>query len=356
MGYLLEKKRLADFLAALMATGSFAAPVRRKSDNVVVFEELRDKNDLKRLDFSVNPQFSGKKYFMPAYEELFTYDIETQKLTDRKLVPKRRILFGLRLCDLNAVKIQDALFLGGQYVDDHYRNARDHVVLVGWYCNTPPSQFCFCGSMELTNYYDLMLRDLPDVGSIYVDVGSPKGAALIQEAQAAAAGKALRLVERHEPIPKIETGKKLVTRDIRQHFDHPKWQEAADKKCLSCQRCTTMCPTCMCFDIYDETKEDLEHGSRKRTWDSCHSKDFTRVAGGHIFRPDRAARFKHRIYHKLVYYPEVFGTPMCTGCGRCIEHCPTRIDFVQIVNDIHAEAQAKAAGQRPQSSQPEAPR
>jgi len=112
MGYLLARNQLEAFLAALMAEGDFIAPVRRKSDGVVVFEKLDAEEDLTRLDFTTNPQFSGKKYFMPAYEELFDYDIKEQKITDHKLRLKPRILFGLRLCDLNAVRIQDRLFIG----------------------------------------------------------------------------------------------------------------------------------------------------------------------------------------------------------------------------------------------------
>jgi len=347
MGYLLARTKLLPFLAALMREGEFVAPVRRTSDDVVVFEKLEAEDDLDRLDFTTNPQFSGKKYFMPAYEELFDYDIKDQQVTDHKLRFKARILFGMRLCDLNAVKIQDRLFMGEQFTDDQYKAARDAVTLVGWYCNTPPSEFCFCSSMELTNYYDLMLREVKKGGKkggkgrtemIYVDVGTPKGQVLITRIMGKESGKALGLQEHTEPIPRIETTKRLATKDIRKHFDNPEWEKVANGKCLSCQRCTTMCPTCMCYDIYDKTAADLEHGTRERTWDSCHSKDFTRVAGNHVFRPSRTARFKHRIYHKVVYYPEVFGTPMCTGCGRCIEHCPTRIDFVEIINKIDAEA------------------
>ena len=332
MGYLLPEKRLNDFLGLLMTDASFVAPVRRKKDDVVVFEELESKQDFERLDFTVNPQFTAKKFFMPAYEQLFEYDMKNQKLTDKKIRVKQRILFGLRLCDLNAVKIQDDLFIGKQYLDDHYKAAREHIFLIGWYCNTPPSKFCFCESMDLTNYYDLMLRQLPDKkGFIYIDVGSPKGSILLEKA------KKLKLKEHHEPIPKIKTPKKLKTHDIRPFFESKEWEKVTNEKCLSCQRCTTMCPTCMCFDIYDTTKSDLQHGARERTWDSCHSKAFTEVAGGHVFRPSRVARFKHRIYHKLVYYPEVFGTPMCTGCGRCIEQCPTQIDFVELINKLEAK-------------------
>ncbi|MBR9693160.1 hypothetical protein GOV07_04510, partial [Candidatus Woesearchaeota archaeon] len=303
MGYLLPEKKLHDFLGLLMEDASFVAPVRRKKDDVVVFEELESKQDFDRLDFVVNPQFTAKKFFMPAYEKLFEYDMDNQKLTDKKIRIKERILFGLRLCDLNAVKIQDELFIGKQYTDDHYKAARENIFLVGWYCNTPPSKFCFCSSMRLTHYYDLMLRTLPGKkGYIYIDVGTPKGIHLIEKA------KKLKLKEHHEHIPPIKTKKHLKTHNIRPFFESAEWEKITDEKCLSCQRCTHMCPTCMCFDIFDSTQADLKHGTRERTWDSCHSKSFTEVAGGHVFRPSRVARFKHRIYHKIVYYPEIFGT------------------------------------------------
>ena len=145
----------------------------------------------------------------------------------------------------------------------------------------------------------------------------------------------MKLQESNDTIPPIKTQKHLDTHDIRRFFEHPEWKRTTEEECLSCQRCTTLCPTCMCFNIYDETRLDLRHGVRKRSWDSCHSLDFTRVAGGHVFRPDRTARFKHRVYHKITYYPEVFGSPMCTGCGRCIEQCPAQIDFVKIINDMN---------------------
>lgn len=342
MGYLLATGKLHDFLSLLMRSGSLVAPVRRKSDGVVVFEELASEEELGRLDFTTNPQFTAKRLFMPAYEELFEYDMDGQRITDHKLRPKPRILFGLRLCDLNAVRIQDRLFINDQFTDDQYRAARDAITLIGWYCNAPPSPFCFCGSMELANYYDLLLRELPGKDgaepAIHIDVGSPKGELLVAATRATKRGKALGLREHHEPIPKIETEKRLETKDIRKHFDDPEWARVVDERCLSCQRCTMMCPTCMCFDIYDKTAPDLRHGTRERTWDSCHSKEFTKVAGDHYFRPGRAERFKHRVYHKLVYYPEVFGSSMCTGCGRCIEHCPTGIDFVEIINALDAEA------------------
>lgn len=327
MGVKLPKKRLNEFLRRMMKERAFVAPVRREEDDVAVFEELAGPADLQRLEFGEVPQFTAKKFFMPAYETLFTYDTKQQKLVEKHVAAKPRVLFGLRLCDLNAVKIQDKLFLEDEYVDDHYKAARDNIYLVGWYCNEPPDpEHCFCESMGLTNYYDLMLREKHD--AIYVDVGSPRGAELL-------ASLRMRLEEHHEEIPQINTEKHLKTHDIRDFWEHPLWERVANEECLSCQRCTQMCPTCMCFDIYDANEQDLHTGERERTWDSCHNKEFTRVAGDHYFRPERAARFKHRVYHKVVYYPEVFGTSMCTGCGRCIKYCPPHIDFVEMINSIH---------------------
>ncbi len=334
MGYELPAAKLDDFLRRLRRLGGLVAPLKR-DDGVTVFQAVEHDDDLARLDLDTLPPFPAKKFLQPPTEELFSYDMATQQLTERHVEQQQRILFGLRLCDLNAIRITDRLFRTPKYTDDHYAAARDQLLLVGWYCNEPPGEHCFCGSMELENYYDLLLRPLPGTQLIHVDVGSPRGELLLRRA-------GLKLKERHDPVPPITTTKQLATRDLRRFFDDERWTRVADEQCLSCQRCTLLCPTCLCFDIYDTTKEDLRHGTRVRTWDSCHNKEFTQVAGKHVFRPGRDARFKHRIYHKLVYYEEAFGTPMCTGCGRCIEHCPAQIDFVEHINELEQEAARRA--------------
>ena len=79
---------------------------------------------------------------------------------------------------------------------------------------------------------------------------------------------------------------------------------------------------------------DMESGERVRTWSSCQLESFTRVAGGTVFRKGRRERYLHRGMHQLLYFGEKNGEPLCVGCGRCITHCPTRIDFVGALNDI----------------------
>ena len=133
------------------------------------------------------------------------------------------------------------------------------------------------------------------------------------------------------PLPK--TSKVLDPKDL-WPFYADKWWKGDNEQCVSCQRCTTLCPTCFCFDVQDDMDLiDLSSGKRLRVIDSCHSADFTRVAGGHDFRSQRLQRYRHRVMHKLQYYKDEFKRSMCTGCGRCIRYCHSKIDFVKTVNE-----------------------
>ena len=170
--------------------------------------------------------------------------------------------------------------------------------------------------------YDLFFCDAGE--NFHIKVNSKKGEALVKNLP----------ISKFIPLP-IKTDKKLSTTDVKKFYDNSIWEKEADK-CLSCGACTSLCPTCMCFDISDNPNLDVTSGKRTAEWDSCQYKDFTKVAGGHVFREKRLSRVKHRIYHKLQYFKEKFGENMCTGCGRCIEGCPTKIDFVETINNLNA--------------------
>ena len=139
------------------------------------------------------------------------------------------------------------------------------------------------------------------------------------------------ITQKEKIIPRAD---RLDKKDISHLYDHPDWKKGVDI-CLSCSACTALCPTCYCFEIHDNvgTKNPKE-GERKRSWSSCQVQEFTKVAGEHVFRKEREERFKHRIYHQLDYFKQKNGINLCVGCGRCIEACPTRIDFVEIINEM----------------------
>ena len=120
------------------------------------------------------------------------------------------------------------------------------------------------------------------------------------------------------------------------HMDHKEWEEQA-KLCTSCGTCTMVCPTCFCYHVEDFNRWNMKDGERVRMWDSCQLIDFAEVAMGENFRKDRTARLKWRIYHKLAYWKEQFGTDGCTGCGRCMSYCIAQIDMTKSIAEIRGE-------------------
>ena len=239
-----------------------------------------------------------------------------------------RVFFGVRLCDLNAIKHQDMVFID-EADDPYYKALRQNSYLLGYHCQEACSDYCFCGSVGLVDFFDLMFYDK---GSYFlVEVGSEKGDEIIKKFKNFFKKSGQVLTEEDKIIRGTD---RLHKKDISGLYHNPKWSRAVNR-CLSCSACTTVCPTCYCFEIYDEVStKNLKKGERKRQWSSCQLQEFTRVAGDYVFRKEREARFKHRIYHQLQYFKERYGVNLCVGCGRCIEGCPTKIDFVKIINEM----------------------
>ena len=122
---------------------------------------------------------------------------------------------------------------------------------------------------------------------------------------------------------------------LEEHFEDPLWEEKAFR-CIGCGTCTFLCPTCHCFDIQDESVFD--GGSRLKNWDGCQFSLFTLHTSGHNPRDTQPKRYRQRIIHKYAIYPEKFGKVLCTGCGRCVAHCPVNLSLYDVV----ATAQERA--------------
>jgi ferredoxin len=120
-------------------------------------------------------------------------------------------------------------------------------------------------------------------------------------------------------------------------YDHPLWEELGER-CLACGSCTNVCPTCYCFNVFDEVNMPLTEGERLRRWDSCQLDQFASVAAGENFREARSARQRHRFMRKGKYLYEKFGELGCVGCGRCVRTCVAKISIVDGFNTIHGGA------------------
>ena len=125
-----------------------------------------------------------------------------------------------------------------------------------------------------------------------------------------------------------------LVRAMPENFKADFWDDLA-MKCIGCAACTFVCPTCHCFDITDEGKREL--GRRVRTWDGCMFPKFTLHASGHNPRTSAGQRVRQRVLHKFSYFRDNQGVISCTGCGRCIEVCPTGMDIRDILKAIAGE-------------------
>ncbi|MBC8500761.1 MAG: 4Fe-4S dicluster domain-containing protein [Nanoarchaeota archaeon] len=312
MGRVLKKEDYKKFLQLLKSKAELVAPITTDMTRFEVVEDIDDIN----LEGG-NPFFPIKKYFLPNKETLLKIKNGNTKVIEKK--PKKRIIFGARLCDINGIAILDKLFLDHKYPDENYKKKRENTIIIGVNCLTSPSEYCFCGSMDLKKEaYDLLLHEREK--DYYIDVHTDYGAMLVKH-----------LPEDRFDYPLPKTEKKLDKKNLWPFFADKYWEKDNDL-CVSCQRCTILCPTCFCFDMYDRVNPKTGDGERLRKIDSCHSKDFTEVAGGHVFRDTRLKRYRHRVLHKVQFFEDKFDRSMCTGCGRCIEYCHSKIDFVTTIN------------------------
>ena len=283
------------------------------------------------------------KVFAPSREVLFTFAHQADG--SFRVTPvhddRPRVVAGLRPCDLKGVTLMDRVNRAGD-ADPHYLARRDATSLVAYRCDTPCSERCFCatvGALDWEEGADVLLT--PVDGDVLVEPRTPAGEALVASLHGAtpcADPAALRA--RHRAARPTPFGRQLpdspeaLTESLERAWNSPLWREHTER-CLSCGTCNLVCPTCYCFDTYDEVDVSKPTtGHRCRTWDSCMLPEFAVVADGHDFRRDVAARQRHRVKRKFEYLPRQLDTTFCVGCGRCGAQCTVGIDIFDIAKDV----------------------
>jgi ferredoxin len=341
MRFVLDKKDLAPFVAKLGKEYEIIAPVKKNGS--YIFNVISNAEEMS-LDYDTTI-LPPKKLFLPPREKLFSFSrampmsvANSVAITEPEEEEARKILFGVHPCDVNAILLLDKV-MEGDFPDPYYFRRRRNTIIAAFNC-TEARGNCFCTSFdtgpELRNGYDLLFTDLGE--KYLVEIGTDAGKKIIERAKVREAKKedvSKKNAEIESVKKKIEKRIKTenLTEDLQKNFNHEKWKEVKDE-CLFCGSCTLVCPTCFCYEVIDRNKHDLKGGERIRSWDSCLTLEFAEVALGGNFRREREARVKQRIYHKLVYFAEQFGSFGCVGCGRCIDTCIKGIDIVEVVNEI----------------------
>ncbi|GAB4422514.1 MAG: 4Fe-4S dicluster domain-containing protein [Thermodesulfovibrionales bacterium] len=293
------------------------------------------------FSFSIGPD-SFKRFLHPSVKEIFGLRRSKKGMAIAPLSEQKgpMAFIGMRACDISGLRLLDRVFLEGPVKDHGYEILRRDSMIIAVNC-LQPNDNCFCNSMgtgpEVKDGFDIAITELDDF--LLLEIGTAKGEELIVGLPSDKADEQ----DMAEKKAKIEDCKKMMKKSLRvnelpwliyRNLEHPRWTDVA-RRCLACGNCTQVCPTCFCSSTYESvqlsglSKRPAEvSGSRIRTWDSCFSKNFSRVHGGN-FRPSRRARYRQWMAHKLAYSIDQFGSPGCVGCGRCITWCPVGIDITE---------------------------
>ncbi|MDH3349087.1 MAG: 4Fe-4S dicluster domain-containing protein [Desulfobulbaceae bacterium] len=343
--YILKKDHLASILRKLGKSNQLVAPLRNELGDTLFCQVENLENS--EIDLDNQPQNSLKQFFFPQTETLSSYLVDHEPDGGKlryKFYPHLpenlpTVYFGVRSCDMFGVLYTDLIFLQSSTKDIYYKIRRDNAIFITLACNTPFPN-CFCNATRtgphLEMGYDLQLTDLGD--RYFVEVGRARGVRLVNEWAPffTPASQKDRQFQFQAALEARGLFNKQVHVDLalRLLAEEPEPVEILgdlSSRCQDCGGCAFICPTCVCFNIYDQpTGEDK--GERIRNWDACTFSGFTKMAGDHNPVEPETQRVRKRFLHKLKHDVEKHGRPSCVGCGRCVGMCFGGVDIVRFID------------------------
>jgi len=324
--YKIKKDNIPKFIDILLKEYEVIAPTKVHGDAVYAVlssgDEFIDEHTLA----------SPKEFVYPQIEKLFEYKFEKLKFTVHyELDTTKRIIMGIKPCDLRGIERLDVIFEN----DPYYLSRRKNTVMIAFAC-AKPCEHGFCkdlGGPSLDKGYDLQFTDIGEY--YFIQVGSKRGSAIIDMTK--------DLIEKATDDDE-KTRESVIEKTIKQlpdikvkgiekvlEWDMPVVEEYASK-CISCGGCNFVCPSCFCYNVADIPVDGA--GWRQRDWDSCLLPGFTRMASGENPREEAKSRMRQRLFHKFKYFYEVYLEYQCTGCGRCYQVCPVKIDLRDFIKRV----------------------
>jgi ferredoxin len=274
-------------------------------------------------------------------------DYQDENWNNIEDMEEKKVLVGLKACDIASFPILDKVFLeDNDFIDPFYKKRRESLILVSSDC-TYSCDSCFCNLMGNFPYpekgFDINLSEIK--GGYLIESGSEVGSDILQELS-------LPEAEDNQIEERNKIRKKVVVELEKQNSVFKKafsecyrlaskafntdsgWDIGST--CVSCSACTNVCPVCYCFTLFDREGIRTEKYNRFMVWDSCQFKGFAQMAGGMNPRFSHISQFKNRYYHKFFRFYEEYGIYKCTGCGRCIENCLGDIDMREVIAGAYA--------------------
>lgn len=338
---LINKSAIKSLLKQAAADWNVYAPLEEMGGDVN-FSLLPKKNIEQALDrVTLEDKWilvPPKDLFFPQLESLF--EIRKNKIKET-IEYSKKLLFGIKACDYQGILFCDDFFQR-DFPDSYYLSrAKDRLVVIKG-CLTPPRpNACFCTSAKtgpfLDKDFDIQLVDIE--GAYFVEVGSEKGKQFIskykrffKDPSSADKDKALK-------VKKKAADSLELNLDFNQALELMKGKEPPEQlyekiaqRCIHCGGCIYVCPTCTCFNAFDDKADD--QAIRYRNWDTCVFAGFTREASGFNPRLTKWLRASRRYEHKLWYDYQTIGKSGCVGCGRCLVSCPVELGMSKFMQEL----------------------
>ncbi|MCX5725761.1 MAG: 4Fe-4S dicluster domain-containing protein [Candidatus Saganbacteria bacterium] len=283
---------------------------------------------------------SAKDIFFRSRETVAKYFRGRVQADERK-----PIIIGVSGCDLRAIQAVDKFYFMDDSRETFYEGRRGRATIISTDCNfVHPT--CFCNMVEGSPYgesgFDINLSEARK--GLVVEIGSAKGEeikarfnhlfrdATLEEIDERKTNreKAMRLLEAQNKRYRVKISPKEI---LEGNPETAVWRNLS-RKCVECGSCNTICPTCTCFLLCDESVNS--NFERVKTWDSCMKAGYARVAGGANPRAKLFQRLNNRFQCKFNLMREKLGVYTCVGCGRCIDGCPADIDVREALESLEA--------------------
>jgi len=256
-----------------------------------------------------------KKFLLPHDEKIFENPArELNKITTSKPI----ILFGVNSFDIHALTILDQVMAGPHKNNAYFKN-RNNITIIG----VGPERINIA-----SKGFDLFLEE--HANSYLAIPGSVKGNKLTKlEFFKTSKIKPKSILSFKDPVfNQLEK----IQNNIEGSYKGKIWEKIA-KTCFGCGICAYVCPLCYCFETEDNYKSGNCDSCREKKWDACFLPDFFAVAG-HNFRENLSDRIYNWYHHKFVRMPREYGHIGCVDCGRCIEYCPAKINFKEVLKEL----------------------
>ena len=162
---------------------------------------------------------SWKRFLFPPNLKLFRSSTinGTAAIEEPIRAAKPLAFLGVRPCDLEAIKIQDKIFLEGGYADSYYSTVRSTLFTIVVSC-AKPGGTCFCDSMntgpKASAGFDLQLTELDEF--FLAEAGTERGSVLLARVpHRPASADEIQLAETQVGAAKQAMGRTLETTGLK---------------------------------------------------------------------------------------------------------------------------------------------